>query len=116
MFWQNWELINIKALCDYDPHFINIFKFDKGNIETKIEFFFNFLNWIGYYSDKFQNDTNKKGFHAASMRDAAHAGTAWHFDYLLSDDYKFRQKTKACYAFVGSTTKVLSIDEFLLLH
>ena len=106
----------IKALCDYDPHFINIFKFDKGNIETKIEFFFNFLNWIGYYSDKFQNDTNKKGFHAASMRDAAHAGTAWHFDYLLSDDYKFRQKAKACYAFVGSTTKVLSIDEFLLLH
>jgi len=106
----------VKSLCDYDPHFINIFQFDGGNIETKIEFFFNFLNWIGYYSDKFQNDTNKKGFHAASMRDAAHAGTAWHFDYLLSEDYKFRQKTKACYAFVGSTTKVLSIDEFLLLH
>lgn len=106
----------IKALYDYDPHFINIFKFDKSNIEVKIEFFFNFLNWIGYYSDKFQNDTNKKGFHAASMRDAAHAGTAWHFDYLLSEDYKFRQKTKACYAFVGSTTKVLSIDEFLLLN
>ena len=106
----------IKALCDYDPHFMNIFQFDADNIETKIEFFFNLLNWIGYYSDKFQNDTNKKGFHAASMRDSAHAGTAWHFNYLLSDDYKFRQKTKACYAFVGSTTKVLSIDEFLLLH
>ena len=106
----------IKALCDYDPHFINIFQFDANNIETKIEFFFNFLNWIGCYSDKFQNDTNKKGFHAASMRDAAHAGTAWHFDYIISDDYNFRQKTKACYAFVGSKTKVLSVDEFLLLH
>lgn len=106
----------IKALCDYDPNFINIFQFDKNNIETKIEFFFNFLNWIGYYSDKFQNDTNKKGFHAASMCDASHAGIAWHFDYVLSDDYKFRQKTKACYYFIGSKTKVLSIDEFLLLN
>lgn len=106
----------IKALCDYDPNFINIFQFDESNIETKIELFFNFLNWVGYYSDKFQNDTNKKGFHAASMRDASHAGKAWHFDYVLSNDYKFRQKTKACYAFVGSKTKVLSIDEFLLLH
>ena len=106
----------VKALCSYDPHFINIFQFDKNNIETKIEFFFNFLNWIGYYPDKFQNDTNKKGFHAASMRDAAHAGTAWHLDYVISNDYNFRQKTKACYAFVGSKTKVLSIDEFSLLH
>lgn len=106
----------IKALCDYDPHFINIFQFNANNIETKIEFFFNFLNWIGYYPDKFQNDTNKKGFHSASMRDAAHAGTAWHFDYIISDDYNFRQKTKACYAFIGSRTKVLSVDEFLLLH
>ncbi|MBU5615666.1 hypothetical protein KPY62_00825 [Psychrobacter sp. TAE2020] len=108
--------VAIKALCDYDPHFINIFQFNENNIETKIEFFFNFLNWIGYYPDKFQNDTNKKGFHAASMRDAAHAGTAWHFDYVISDDYNFRQKTRACYAYVGSKTKVLSIDEFLSLH
>lgn len=106
----------IKALCDYDHHFINIFQFNANNIETKIEFFFNFLNWIGYYSDKFQNDTNKKGFHSASMRDAAHAGTAWHFEYIISDDYNFRQKTKACYAYIGSKTKVLSTDEFLLLH
>lgn len=106
----------IKALCDYDPHFINIFQFNANNIEIKIEFFFNFLNWIGYYPDKFQNDTNKKGFHSASIRDAAHAGTAWHFDYIISDDYNFRQKTKACYAFVVSRTKVLSVEEFLLLH
>jgi len=108
--------IVIKALCDYDPHFINIFQFNEKNVETKIEFFFNFLNWIGYYPDKFQNDTNKKGFHAASMRDASHAGTAWHFDYIISSDLGFRQKTKACYAFIGSKAKVLSVEEFLVLH
>lgn len=109
-------LVIIKALTNYDPNFINIFQFNEKNIETKIEFFFNLLNWIGYYPDKFQNDTNKKGFHAASMRDAAHASTAWHFDYVISSDLGFRQKTKACYAFIGSKTKVLSIDDFLALH
>lgn len=109
----------IEQLCNYDPNFINLFNIntkDAQSIEAKIEFVFNFLNWIGYYPDKFQNDTNKKGFHAASMRDVSHAGTAWHFDYIISSDFKFRQKTKACYAFIGSKTKILSVEEFLALH
>ncbi|MDO5770057.1 MAG: hypothetical protein Q4P13_11170 [Psychrobacter sp.] len=106
----------IKNFYNYDPNLINIFQLNGREIETKIEFLFLLLNWVGYYSDKFQNDSSKKGFHSASMRDAKHAGTAWHFDYLISSDFKFRKKTKACYSFIGSETQVLSIEEFLNLQ
>ncbi len=102
-----------RRLFNHDPNLPVLLSHNVAGIENKIEFLFLLLNWVAYFPDRFQNTTNKKGLHNASMLDAKHASLAWHFDFIISTDEKFRKKALACYYFRGSKAQVLSVEEFL---
>lgn len=102
-----------RRLFNHDPNLPVLLSHNVAGIENKIEFLFLLLNWVAYFPDRFQNITNKKGLHNASMLDAKHASLAWHFDFIISTDEKFRKKAQACYYFRGSKAQVVSVEEFL---
>lgn len=102
-----------RRLFNHDPNLPVLLSHNVAGIENKIEFLFLLLNWVAYFPDRFQNITSKKGLHDASMLDAKHASLAWHFDFIISTDEKFRKKALACYYFRGFKAQVVSVEEFL---
>lgn len=87
------------------------FCFQKGNynklqkkhnqLEYTIEMLFNLLNYIGYNYEKEQRKA------ISGTHDISHAIYATKADILLTMDYRFAQKCKAVYSFLGAKTTVI---------
>jgi hypothetical protein len=67
-----------------------------------------YLEEIGYRADKFENFRSR-------MHDVTHAIYGAGADYLVTGDKRFRARVIATYEFLELPTKVVSIEEFLLL-
>lgn len=87
------------------------FCFQKGNydklqkkhnqLEYTIEILFNVLNYVGYHYEKEQRKA------ISGTHDISHAIYATKADVLLTMDYRFAQKCKAVYSFLGAKTTVI---------
>ncbi|MCE9561858.1 MAG: hypothetical protein K8U57_07375 [Planctomycetes bacterium] len=66
-----------------------------------------YLEEIGYRADAFEK-------YRSRMHDVTHAIYAAETDVFVTGDKRYRQRVKAAYSFLGISTKVLSIDEFMV--
>jgi hypothetical protein len=105
-----------------DSHFQKTFvDYVKGSIHTKHEghiMYYDFylqsystLDILGISKDKIKS---KNGFNNIS-NDAQHSYYARYCDYLITEDKGLTEKSKALYALYDVHTKVLSVEEFLII-
>lgn len=69
---------------------------------------FNLLDYLGYRSDK---KTERSAI--ARLADASHAYSAQACDYLITNDKRMIEKTKAVYSYLNVKTKVVNPTDFL---
>lgn len=75
-------------------------------IQSAMTQLFNFMEEIGYYSEK-----RKK--YRSRMHDVTHSIYATKSDYFVIGDDRFRNKATAIYSFLEVPCTILSVDEFL---
>jgi hypothetical protein len=75
-------------------------------LHEKINSVFNFLDILGYWTDK---ETHKSDF--ARVYDATHVFFASGCDYFVSNDKRARNKAKVAYELFDIQTKVVSYEE-----
>jgi hypothetical protein len=68
---------------------------------------FNFLDYLGYWTDKRSNKSN-----IARANDASHVFFATACDYFVSDDRRARNKAKVAYELFEINTQIYSFEEF----
>ncbi len=66
------------------------------------------LEEVGYLADKFEK-------YRSRMHDVTHAIYAAAADVFVSGDERYRKRVKAAYHFLGLTTRVIGIEEFMVL-
>jgi len=76
-------------------------------LHGKICAVFNFLDFLGYWTDKRSNKSN-----IARANDASHVFFATGCDYFVSDDRRARNKAKVAYELFKINTQVYSFEEF----
>lgn len=97
-----------------DYHFLLLFADKSIPFKSKVEFMYMFLNWVGYYPDKFQNIKKKSGYFHSSMRDSRHFNFGIGAECVISEDENFAKKANACCFYLGlKEKKVLTPVEFL---
>lgn len=78
-----------------------------STLHGKIYAVFNFLDFLGYWSDRKNTKSN-----IARYNDASHVFLASGCDYFVSNDLRARNKAKVAYELFNLKTKIYSFEEF----
>ncbi|MGW8121830.1 hypothetical protein ACV07N_04150 [Roseivirga echinicomitans] len=92
------------------PNFQTMIKMSGSSKREQIVSVFNFLDFLGYWTDK-PNSKSKM----ARIYDASHTYFSSACDYFISNDKRARNKAKVAFHMLNIQTKVLSLNEFLAL-
>jgi hypothetical protein len=84
----------------------------EDNIESRIIFCYNMLNWVGYYADDFTKIKKRSDRFIASQHDMMHATFGCYAIYLISGDTRFRKKASASFEYLKLPTAIMSPEEF----
>jgi hypothetical protein len=80
-------------------------------IPNQIARCYSLMNWVGYYADDFTRTKKNKDRFRASNNDLMHVRNAVVANLLISKDFAFIKKAKACYAHLGVNTVVINANE-----
>ena len=78
-----------------------------STLHSRIYATFNFLDFLGYWSDKKNSKSN-----IARYNDASHVFFASGCDYFISNDLRARNKAKVAYDLFNIETEVYSFEEY----
>lgn len=92
------------------PNFQTMIKMSGSSKREQIVSVFNFLDFLGYWTDK-PNSKSKM----ARIYDASHTYFSSACDFFISNDKRARNKAKVAFHMLNIQTKVLSLNEFLAL-
>lgn len=90
------------------PNFQNLVLMSGSSIREQIASTFNFLDFLGYWTDKQNSKSN-----LARMYDASHTYFSSTCDFFISNDKQARNKAKVAFSMHQIQTKVLSYNELV---
>lgn len=102
------EHLNKILASQFIPNFQTLILMAGYSIREQIASIFNFLDFLGYWTDKHNNKAN-----LARMYDASHTYFSSTCDFFISNDKRARNKAKVVYSLHGIQTEVLSFKELL---
>lgn len=90
------------------PNLNQVVLLSSNRMHEQFVSFFNFLDLLGYWTDKVTERSN-----LARVYDASHSYFSSACDYFISNDLRTRNKAKVIFDFYGVKTKVLSYIELI---
>ncbi len=103
----------IEATFKLENSSFNLADYIEDTPQTAVTRAYSLMNWAGYYADDFTKTKKGKDRFNASNNDMLHAVSALGANFLLSNDFNFLKKAKACFAYVDCETIVCSPQEFI---
>jgi len=101
------DQLNSLLKSETPVNFIEMVHLAGTSLHGKIYAVFNFLDFLGYWSDKKNTKSN-----VARYNDASHVFFASGCDCFVSNDLRARNKAKVAYELFDLKTKIYSFDEF----
>lgn len=83
------------------------------NIDIPTAFDLHYHSYIQLDLFGIEKEKNNKLKPASMLNDAHHSFYGGHCDIVVSDDLRFREKSKLLYSLFGLTTQILSVEEFI---